>query len=408
MKKIIKFISYFSVLSSLLVIGYLNVRFYYSPEYLKSGNQVHNVDVYKQLQFLKSELRKGAGEDMQNIYPEGFIFINALYGLSWSEVIEGLNHDSELYKEGIIELSWVVNEVLSPEAKLIFDENLPLNYGAFYMGWSTYILGKKLSIQNPKERPIHEVKEFKKRCRMIAYALENQNSPYLESYHGHTWPADGVIAVAALNVYNKYLEGNLQEEVKVWLGKVKKSLDKEYQLIPHYINAETNTVVESARGCSQSLILNFIYDIDTTFAKDQFSKYSSLFLEPRLGFLGIREYPKGKSGSGDVDSGPVIWGIGGAASIVGQRTFGLYGRDDVYKSIRNTIEIFGLSITRNGSKYYLLGQLPMMDAFFAWSNALKSPSLVTDETLRINWQLHGVSLILMFFFYGFIRKIHFW
>lgn len=395
MKTIFKYGCLFIVTSFFVWISYINIGLYYSPTFTKENNVIYNNDVYKQLQFLKIQLRNGEGEQMQSIYPEGFVFINALYGLSWASLIENLPVHSKIYKEGIEELNWSVKELLSPQSQDNFDETLHLKYGAFYMGWSTYVLGKKLSIQPSIHRNVNELELFKKRCRMIAYALENQESPFLESYDNNTWPADGVIAVSALNLYNKHLDGQLQEVVVEWLGKVKLHLNKTYGLIPHYVNIQTGESMESVRGSSQSLMLNFLYDIDRTFAKDQFNKYEALFLDSRLGLIGIREYPKGITGYGDIDSGPVIWDIGGAASIVGQRTFGLYGKKDVYTELRNNIEVFGVGYTQNKSKSYLFGKLPMMDAFFAWSNALESPNIKTQNPIRIKWKFHFVSLCII-------------
>ena len=64
------------------------------------------------------------------------------------------------------------------------------------------------------------------------------------------------------------------------------------------------------------------------------SLYKEHFLDYRLGLPGIREYRKGVEGNGSVDSGPVIWDIGGSASIVGVRTLGLYGETTAYKGMK--------------------------------------------------------------------------
>ena len=388
---------FFIIVLSLFSVGtvYINIKQYYQSTFVTKNESVYNQDVYKQLQFLKEALRNGAGEDMQNIFPEGFIFINALYGLSWSEVISNLPDTSSVYKEGIEELTWVIEQTQAPEARLIFDESLPLKYGAFYMGWTTYVLGAKLKNQSRESRNPDEVALFKKNCRMIQYALENQEFPFLESYEGNTWPADGIIAVSCLHINNVYLDGSMEETVENWLGNVKQNLDNTYRLIPHKVSAVTGESLYGVRGCSQSLMLNFIYDIDPEFAKEQFEKYKSLFLDERVGLYGIREYPKGVSGWGDVDSGPVIWGIGSSASVVGQRTMGLFGEYDLYKALRNNIEGFGFGYSTDKEKSYLFGKMPMMDAFFAWSNALETKQFLNRYKTPVKWKFHVFSLIVL-------------
>lgn len=405
-KRIFKYCVSIGLILFLIWVLILNVKIYYTPHFVKEDHMTYNVDVYKQLQFLKSALKEGADEEMQTIYPEGFMFINALYGLGWCSFIEHLPDSSPIYEEGIEEISNAVHKVFSEKATYIFDESLHLKYGAFYMGWSTYLLGEKLRIQNPSRRNVKELALFKKRCRMIAYALDTQKSPYLESYQGSAWPADGVLAVSALNTDNKYLKGNHQEVVRGWLNKVKQHLDPNTMLIPHSVDALTGETLQGARGCSQSLMLNFLYNLDPSFANQQFVKYKDLFLDKTLGLYGVREYPKATFGLGDIDSGPVILGIGGAASIVGQRTMGLYGSSDMFDELRGNIEAFGLGIGFGQEKKYLFGAIPMMDAFFVWSNALNQVNITSDQAVRIKWKFHFISFLLIILPIFLLRKLN--
>ncbi len=131
---------------ALFLVGVLlfNVKLYYQPSYQEVGAQHINKGVLRQLAHLKEELRHGAGREMQRIYPEGFVFLNALYGLSWLEVSEYLTSESDLYQEAHEEINWVLKEVLSEKAKSNFSARLNPSYGIFYRGWSNYLLGTKL------------------------------------------------------------------------------------------------------------------------------------------------------------------------------------------------------------------------------------------------------------------------
>ena len=181
------------------------------------------------------------------------------------------------------------------------------------------------------------------------------------------------------------------------MSKMEASTD-EYGLLPHSVHWKTGAIEESSRGSSQCLMLNFLLEIDPVFADGQFKIFKSKFLDYRIGLPGIREYPKGKVGYGDIDSGPVIWGIGGAASIVGQRTMALYGEETVAIGLRNSIESFGLGYSSNKTKDYLFGVLPIADAFIAWSNAVeahKSQKLFTDNNWRWKTQLLSLSILVL-------------
>lgn len=397
------------LIGGILFILLFNYSLYYNPEFVEvSSNEsslpaqekaIYNNDVYKQLIHLKKELRNGAGQDMQSIYPEGLIFINALYGITWTEVISGLPKEHPIYKEGIKEATWAIDALNTKEAKGIFHRNLTLIYGAFYRGWTNYLLGKKLIVQDENDRDPEDLRLFLKNCEDISLALKKEESPYLESYFSQKWPADGIVASASLALHQKVTNSSKYEvQLSEWMTKVKSTLDKKTGLIPHSVETDDDEIMEGARGSSQSLILNFIKEIEPSFAEEQFSKYKEHFLDWRMGMPGIREYPKGVPGNGDIDSGPVILEIGGAASIVGQRTMGVYGDWYHYNALRNCIETFGVGYSSKSSKRYLFGQLPMADAFIAWSNSIEQAPVKVKKRgfWRLKTQFLSFVLILLF------------
>ncbi|MCB9284346.1 MAG: hypothetical protein H6563_09760 [Lewinellaceae bacterium] len=339
----------------------------------------------------------GAAWEMQRLYPEGFVFMTALYGLSWAELAGVLPPNDSLGLSARHELKWALSELTSEDAQRTFNKNLDPAYGIFYRGWSNYVLGRTLEVTPGNERDPDLVQDFRENCAEIFQALENRESPYLESYYQACWPADMVIAMASVAIAVRLFPGEFEAPIQGWLEKVKKKTD-ELGLIPHAASWDSGESLEPARGSSQGLILNFLWEIDPDFAKQQFEIYRENFLTYRLGLPGIREYPKGKKGKGDVDSGPVIWDIGGAASIVGQRVMDLYGEPDEAIGLRNSIETFACGMTIRGEKKYLFGVLPLADAFIAWSNSVEV--LEQNRLAAQGWwwvKMQGFILFNLFF-----------
>lgn len=175
----------------LVPVIYLNYHLYYTP-HIQGVNQ----DVVEQLRFLREELHTGAGQRMQQLYPEGLVYLNSLYALAWIELLPYLPATTPLGREARVEAQWALQEIQSPVAQSIFNPDLPLPSGAFYQGWSAYVLGRYLTALPPSERDTTHVNQFRQQCARIATALENSPTPYLESYSGAAWPADGVMDVA--------------------------------------------------------------------------------------------------------------------------------------------------------------------------------------------------------------------
>lgn len=389
-----------SLLAGLLLICilYLNFQLYYQPSWSKTAPRI-NLSLYAQLKYLKSRLHAGAAYDMQKIYPEGYLFLNALYGLSWCNFTGGQPLNSVLYKEGIQEIKWALREVEKPLAKTPFSPNLPLPHGAFYNGWSNYLRAKYLDLLPRPQADTTQWRIYQDNCTQIAELIAQSETPFLESYIYASWPADMVVLMAALAEHDRLTAPKYQDLLQKWMLEVDEKTDQ-LGLIPHAVHPYTGKTLEAARGSSQSLILNFLLEIDSAYAWRKFPIYKKHFLAYRFGLPGVREYPRGNLGFGDIDSGPVLLGIGGAASIVGQRTMALYGENEVAEGLRNSIEAFGVGMKWKGRKCYLFGALPIADGFIAWANSLESQAadrLESEQNWRWGFQLGSVVVLGLIF-----------
>jgi hypothetical protein len=384
----------------LLVVIYLNVRLYHTQSYDREKD--YDEDVYAQLQHLKGEMHSNAAAyKMQRLFPEGFVFQNALYGLTWCDLIHK-DTDTSIRREALAEIDWAIDELLSENGTAIFSENLPLKYGVFYRGWTNYLIGKRLIID---DSPTKLKILYALNSQEISAAFDSSSIPYLESYYSASWPADNMVAIASLALKTKITKESKTtiSSVDTWMSTVKSKLDK-HGRIPHAVNWKTGNTVQESRGNSMSLMLCFLKDIDPYFAQEQFDSYKKDFADSRLGLPGIREHHKGITKGGDIDSGPVIWEIGGAASIVGQRTAALYGDWNTFQGLRNSIELFGAAHTWHGKKKYLFGEVPMADAFIAWSNVAASESDI-ETTSNWRWRFQLGTLLIVFLCLFVIKKL---
>jgi hypothetical protein len=375
-----------------LILFTVNSRLYYYPEVeVIEGNTI-NLHLLTQLRTLGETLKKGADKRMQQLYPEGYIFFNALYGITWCEFAEELNHSSKLYQEASIEMNRAFKNIFGKNGQSNFDNSLPLKYGAFYNGWSTYFLAKKLHATLPEKRSNFEIALFKENCENISDAIQHQTFP--ESYYGNSWPADVLICVASLVRHDKLFDKKYDGVVTQWLEEVKGKLDSR-GLIPHSVKPSTGMPFVESRGSSQSLILSFLPEVDEGFARSQFALYKAKFMDIAVGLPAVREYPYGATGEGDIDSGPVIFEMGGAATIVGIRTMSANGSNMDATLLRNTVEALTFPLNFSAQKKYLFGSLPIVDVFITWA---QSGEYLKGKNNYVNFKtwltFHLYSLIL--------------
>lgn len=355
------------LLMTLLVV--MNVNINNISETRISGGDTVDHELVKELRGLKEALDQHADTDMQDIFPEGHVFLNAIYALAWSSFLEN-RANNRFVSEGRAEMHKAWLKINSSTGRAPFNEALSLPYGSFYNGWSSYVLGSKLRIEKADRRDKDEVAQFKQQCAAIAKAIQQRTYPV--SYDGSAWPADVMVCVASLSLYDRLFKPQYKEVIDRWVTEVRKHVDAD-GMLPHSVLPADGRVREPARGSSLALMLIFLREIDAPLAQEQFALFEEKFIDSWFGLTGVREYPKGVSGIGDIDSGPVIFGFGGAATIVGIHTLSLYGELDLSASIRGTVEALAFPWKTADTKKYFFGVIPMADAFIAWShNGMKT------------------------------------
>jgi len=377
---------------------YLNFRLYDNSF---AAQDERRAELLAQLRYLKRAIHaEQAAEKAQTQYPEGYMFLHALYALAWCEAVTGLSPQSEDYQEGRTEVLRGLQSMDSPVAKSVFNSSLPLENGAFYRGWTAYVRGR--FIQHFGMDTL-QVRLFESDCMAIASAASRAEGPYLESYDGLAWPADNVVCLAALARYDRMYEPRFEAVREKWLADVRHTLLRDLQLIPHGYDLAQNQALEGGRGSSQALILSFLPEIDSGFSSAQYDRFRTTFVRHYLGLPCIREYPTGTSGGGDIDSGPVVFGIGGAASIVAIRAAAAHEDWTLATSLSASTGALLFPQKKGGEKFYLFGRLPMLDAFLAWSNAgflVSKP----PETRAWRWRFQMISAVFLCFLVWGFRK----
>jgi hypothetical protein len=387
--RILKFVFALPLIIVMLLIVVVNVRLGYHPPLQVANGDTTNTSLIKQIRALSHAVHAGADRDMQRLYPEGYVFMNAIYALSWTSFLQhGAN--KAFYNEGHDEIRTASNKINSAEARRQFSEELLLPYGAYYNGWATYVLGAKLSVEAEPARDTAEVNHFRDKCDVIALAV--QKSVYPSSYYGAAWPADVVMCIAALHLHDKLFSPKYQEVISSWVREVRLHLDPN-GMIPHGVDAARGISVQNARGSSLALMLIFLRDIDMQLAREQFTLFEKNFLDTTLGLTGIREYSKGTTGGvGDIDSGPVILGYGGAAMITGAHALSLYGDKVMALRVRSVIEAFGFPSQTADEKKYFYGLIPIADAFIAWGDNDMS---TTSNELFVVFRIYSTLMVLL-------------
>jgi len=355
------------LLLMLLLLTYSTAILFCSP-YLNSSD--HEIDYYsKELNSLKKEMHLGIAKKMQKIYPEGYIFTNVLYGLSAIELVRKIE-DPIGKKVWQTEARWAISEIGSDYGTSIFDNNLNPAYGTFYHSWKTWLTGKYLSILDKNNIDTVLYENFQKDCNAILKYYLVENNPYPETYKGISWPGDAIVGIAAMKLSDKEFHTDYSKFIEKWISAVKLNLTASSHLIPHSTQQTIPNSIKSSRGSSQSLILCLLYDIDHNFALEQYKIFKDKFVDSFLFFSLIKESEPSRNQDEDIDSGPIIFGFGSVASIVGIGTSKFYGDKTLFSDLNLVVEF-----SKIPAKYFISDNT-IADLFILWSRI--SEPLITQ------------------------------
>jgi hypothetical protein len=271
-------------------------------------------------------------------------------------------------------------------------ETLP--YGVFYEGWTAHLRAGTLHLAG---RGAQADTAFRAACERLDLAFRT-GGPFLDTYPGQAWPGDNAVAAAALRSCGTLLDARYTHTARAWLGAALRHADPATGLLPH------DAGLPAPRGESVALMIRFVAEIDPAVAAAQYRGMERTFATRFAGLLpAVREYPHGVSGSGDVDSGPIILGVSAPASVVGVAAARLTGHARAAADLRASAEVLGMPLQWNGRRSYALGQLPVGDAFLAWASVVRpwnvpAPPASSDtpyDGWRIIWcGLWGLLLLL--------------
>lgn len=155
----------------------------------------------------------------------------------------------------------------------------------------------------------------------LSRELDQSQHGLLDDYPGQCYPIDILPAIAVMKRAGELLDIDLGDFVnRARRGFEGKLLDPETQLPSYRADPLRGVGIGPARGVGISYMLIWANELWPETAKDWYRLYDQQFVHQNTFITGVREFRKGQeaySWLGDVDSGPILGGLGVAASAFG-------------------------------------------------------------------------------------------
>ena len=122
--RILKLIIAVPLVVIMAFIVMMNIKLSYNPTLIIHDGDTLNNDLIKGLRGLKQALVYHADDDMQAIYPEGHLFLNAVYALAWSDFLQQQGAHRFL-DEVKAEMHAAWKRIDSSKGRALFAEDMP-------------------------------------------------------------------------------------------------------------------------------------------------------------------------------------------------------------------------------------------------------------------------------------------
>ena len=331
--------------------------------------------VAAQVRWLNAARADGAAQRMQELFPEGEFFTHLLTGLAAASTGDIDTVRSALAASG------------TPAVRDRFGDIDELAGGTFYRGWRLLLWAEQVRLSGADGAALLAEADA------VQAALLANPRGVPASYPGGYWPCDAVVAMAAV-VRARALGGDpiAEADLAAWRDRVSPLREPSTGLLPHRVSAAG--VAEGPRGSSQAIIQAFWPDVDPAGAADQWQRFVATFVAREAGLVGVREHPRGTDAAGDVDSGPLLFGVSASASAVSLAAALRNGDSALALELDRQAEYLGLPLEWAGQRRFVFGLVPVGDAFVAWARSVPvAPASVGSAAPAALWWVHALVLL---------------
>jgi len=230
-------------------------------------------------------------------------------------------------------------------------DDLESDRGHAYLGYANMAFGM-LRLLDPAASigPLHDRVTF-----ALARRLAKAPHAVIETYPGESYPADVAAVAASIALHDLATRPRHHALLVRWSrALLERYVDARSGLLFQSVDAGSGKSLGPARASGTAIAVYFLSFIDDPAARRLFGAVSNQRASS-WGFGGIHEYPSGTSGSGDIDSGPLFFGVSASASAFALAGARLYGDDALMIELLRTASLAGLPVETDGRLRFVTG-----------------------------------------------------
>ena len=336
-----------------------------------------------QLRSIRARLQRGGADAMNYLFPEGKLFSWSFYGFSLVNVATATPEDAALRPFARAELERVIRMVEAEADAGQFRRSKDLTpKGGIIPAAHANLLRAGYILLGGASQEIAAA--FHQTSALLFSEFMSSPVVSLETFPGMIWPVDNVCALESLRLHDVLYGTTYRRACTRWTKWMADHLDAKTGLMVAQV-APTGETLDPPRGCALSWSLAFMPGFAPELARAQYERYRSDWFVHVCGLAGAREWPPGKERGADVDSGPVAFGIGAAASGLGMAAAKANGDPDNLTGMLRGMELLAVPVWSPEGKHYFLRFALLADELALWGKTIRVWDKPSAEDHPASW-----------------------
>jgi hypothetical protein len=184
-----------------------------------------------------------------------------------------------------------------------------------------------------------------------ALARRLKAEPLLPSYPGEYFPVDNAAVIGSIALHDRAVGSSENAAV---VARFCRRLDEKWRDQATGLLHQTEPH-GAPRGSGTALASYFLSFADRRLSSELLAATKKSLYGDVLGFGAIREYPRGRAGKGDADSGPIVAGFGVSATGFAVGAARAHNDQALFERLWPTVELFGAPVEKGGVRRYTSG-----------------------------------------------------
>ena len=255
-------------------------------------------------------------------------------------------------------------------------DTLADGHGHGYLGYANLALSM-LRLLDPD---MQEAQLSDELTEALAQRLAQAPHALFETYPGEAYPPDMSMVAGSIALHDCALGLPERPFMPAWRRAFSRYVDPGSGFLYQAADAATGAPLGPPRGSATAVAAYSLAFVERSLSEQLYAGLRRQAVNV-LGFGMMREYPSDYAGAGDIDSGPVLFGVGVSATGFALASARLHPDDALFTRLYRTVELFGVPLGDSASRHFMSGGplgnallLAMTTATPEWSRHCKRPA----------------------------------